>query len=117
MDVRNMSRMDKFNYSEAQLNEGIELFNIAEKLEMKLDSLYVLRSNVRKDMKKVGGLKRAIQLISFENLTEYLEVRSEIDRNEYLLGQITGDRKPLRSNTLLIIKAMRNMLEEYNYHG
>ena len=57
----------------------------------------------------------AIRLISFENLIKYLEVRSGINRNDYLLGQITGDRKPLRSNTLLFIQAVRNMLEEYNH--
>ncbi len=64
---------------------------------------------------KNNPIDTAIRLISFENLTEYLEIRSEIDRNEYLLGQITGDKKPLRSNTLLIVKAIRNMLEEYNH--
>lgn len=65
----------------------------------------------------MNSMDNAIRLVSFENLTKYLEIRSEIDRNGYLLGQITGDRKPLRSNTLLIIGAIRNMLEEYNYHG
>ena len=60
-------------------------------------------------------LDKLLLLISFENFKEYLRKNPNVNRNGYLLNEITRDRKPLRSNTLLIVEGLRNMVKEFNH--
>lgn len=78
--------------------------------------LGISRSTLYNWMERAKAMEAPIdkltRLISFENLKEYLRNAPNINRNGYLLKEITRDRKPLRSNTLLIIEAIRNLLKE-----
>ena len=114
MNTESMTRIEKYYFSVRKLNEGFKMYQIAKELEMTLDSLYVLRSDMKKEAGIIGTIESVIKMISFENFKEYLGNRPENFRNEYLLGQISGNKKPLRSNTLLILEGVREMLREYN---
>lgn len=110
MNNKSMSRVAKYTHSEKRLNEGWSFDEIAEELEITVGSLYTLRSEVKSKLKGKDGFNKAIRLISFENLKDHLGDNPNTNRNEYLLNEITRTGKPLRSNTLLIIGAIRDML-------
>lgn len=56
-----------------------------------------------------------ISVISFENLKDYLERTPNVDRNKYLLNEMTKEKKPLQNNARHIVKAIRNLLKEHGY--
>ena len=119
MVTKTLSRTEKFDFSEKKLNLGYKLKEIAKmsEIDMSLNSLYVLRSDIKKtksQVKPVVDCRRVVNHISLSNLKESLK-NSEHEDAEYILKLLTMKKKPLQSNALKLIDLIRDMLlEEFN---
>jgi len=84
---------------------------IANHLGISRSTLYIWIERAKNI--KENHIDKAIRLVSFDNLKDHLATCPEKDRNAYLLNEIIRPGKPLRSNTLLIIGAIRDMLRSF----